>query len=255
MYTELILGVEFKQNTPEYIINALNYVINNKTGLPELEKEVNDFIEEYDLFTLFYCTSAYFPSDPYSLFNLDKFDNTWHLTSRANLKNGGRIEKFLEFIKDYVEGGSGPSNLFAIVQYEEAEFPDLWFPTGKCKYDHKEFENYYNTQLEKFYALFSKLRKQICPDFVVTEEILSEYGLTPGEYTYHDALRVHIDEIIKRLTSTYEDNYNHAMNMNAELIHKLHNAELELMYSEKEIEELQKTIVDLQNRLNDKEIH
>jgi hypothetical protein len=46
-----------------------------------------------------------------------------------------QIEKFIEYIKPYVIQGSGfvNHNIFAYVQYEEAEFPTIYALDGTYK--------------------------------------------------------------------------------------------------------------------------
>ena len=46
MYTELIFGATLKENTPTYITQALDSVINNKVNV-NLSNEVKQFIDEY----------------------------------------------------------------------------------------------------------------------------------------------------------------------------------------------------------------
>ena len=59
----------------------------------------------------------------------------YRISTRANLKNYKRqIEKFIEYIKPYIEQGSGfDHNIFAYVQYEEAEFPTIYALDGTYK--------------------------------------------------------------------------------------------------------------------------
>ena len=86
MYTELILGIEFKKDTPEYIIEAFNYLINKVDGA-EISNEALKFIDEYQVSLMLHGCSAYFAVDcPNYAFWEEKFDNCWHLSSRSNLK-------------------------------------------------------------------------------------------------------------------------------------------------------------------------
>ena len=113
MYTELILGIEFSKDTPEYIIEAFDYII-NKHYDGEISEDARQFIDEYSVSLMLQGCSYYFAvNKPNYAFWQDKFDEAWHLSSRANLKNGGRIEKFLTFITPYVSYGSGQNNVFA----------------------------------------------------------------------------------------------------------------------------------------------
>jgi len=245
MYTELILGIEFSKDTPEYITEAFDYLI-NKDDDAEISDDAQIFIEEYQVSMMIFGCSYYFAvSNPNYAFWKDKYDKTWHLSSRANLKNGGRIEKFLNFIKDYVADGSGPRHLFAYVQYEESEFPTLWFPEGKCEYSPTDFERFYDDQVSKYYQTFSTIYNEICPDFVVTEEILKENGLQPDTYNYHDVMRIGITEIVRRLKQPYEDRLIETMALNAKLIRAQGDWNYEKMELEYEIKALQEEIENL----------
>ena len=51
MYTELILGIEFKEDTPEYIIEAIDCLI-NKSDKGIISDEAQNFIDEYDSYAL-----------------------------------------------------------------------------------------------------------------------------------------------------------------------------------------------------------
>lgn len=250
MYTELILGAQLKKDTPSYIIEAFDYVI-NKDDSAEISDEAKTFIDEYSLYTLFYCTSYYFGViDSTRSFRYDSIAGQWCISTRANLKNGGRIEKFLEFIKDYIEDGSGPTNIFAYVQYEESDFPTLWTPSGKYSYDASGFEEYYNKQVNEYYSLFNKLYYGICKDFAITPEILEQYGLTADTYTQHDGLRIGLEEMLKRMTASQDENYK-------ALMERMHDQNDEIFSLQQENASLNYRLTLLQeklDRLNKKEV-
>ncbi len=57
-----------------------------------------------------------------------KISDTWNLSSRANLKNyDDEIEKFLNWIKPFLEQGSGERDFYAIVCYEEQAEPTIYY--------------------------------------------------------------------------------------------------------------------------------
>lgn len=157
MYTEFIFGCALSKDTPKICIDALDYVINGQDKKPKYEnpetweeKEYNEkfieristddeiqaFIGEYDFGRLF-CSDSYYFGAPVSSkkFYQDYIDKTYRISTRANLKNYNRqIEKFIEYIKPYVIQGSGfDHNIFAYVQYEEAEFPTIYALDGTYK--------------------------------------------------------------------------------------------------------------------------
>lgn len=58
----------------------------------------------------------------------DENGSQWHISSRTNLKNyEGEIESFLQWIKPYIESGSGAKEMYAIVTYEESEEPTIYY--------------------------------------------------------------------------------------------------------------------------------
>lgn len=49
----------------------------------------------------------------------DEISKCYHISTRSNIKNyENEIELFLDWIKPYIEYGSGVRNLYAIVTYE-----------------------------------------------------------------------------------------------------------------------------------------
>ncbi len=156
MYTEFIFGCSLLMDTPKICIDAIDYVINGAEKQPkyenpteweeinynnfyiertEPEEEIEKFIEEYDLYRLFNSSSYYFGAPVSRKFYYDCIDKTYKISMRANLKNyRHQIQNFIEYIKPYVEGGSGyEHNIFAYVQYEEDEFPTIYGTDGTYK--------------------------------------------------------------------------------------------------------------------------
>ena len=136
MYTELILGCEFSKNTPDVLIKALDHVINYPEE--EVDMNVQKFIREYDLNYLLFGSSYYFGVNRSSaMFWKDTIDNSYHISTRSNIKNyTNQIEKFLEYIKPYVERGSGYEHrIYAYVQYESDEFPTVYAWDGRYEFD------------------------------------------------------------------------------------------------------------------------
>ena len=123
MYTELIFGVVLKKDTPDQVIKALKYMIG------ETEKP-NDFpLPDGRCEWLFQGGSYYFAiNDSVTKMWIDKIDKQWHISTRSNIKNyEGEIETFLEWIKPYIDGGSGRRNFYAITIYEEASVPTIYY--------------------------------------------------------------------------------------------------------------------------------
>lgn len=124
MYTELIFGAGLKKDTPENVIEVLKYMVG------DTEEKPKDFpLPEGRCERLFRGSSYYFGvNEPLWKMWKDDIGENWVLSTRSNIKNyGGEIEAFLEWIKPYIDGGSGYRDMYAIVTYEEAESPDIYY--------------------------------------------------------------------------------------------------------------------------------
>ena len=125
MYTELILGIELKKDTPVEVIDTIKHLI--------MEKEIDNplFKTKYykDSYGFLCCGSYYFAVNRcVNNFRFDDISNTWILSSRSNQKNyKNDIESFLEWIKPYIEAGSGGRDMYAIVIYEENDEPTIYY--------------------------------------------------------------------------------------------------------------------------------
>lgn len=200
MYTELIFGATLKEKTPTYATQALDWVINDNVD-GKLSDEAKQFIEEYSLSKLIWCTSYYFgahSNKPSCVF--DKTANRWCISFRANCKNyKGEIEKFIEFIKPYVEYGSGLTNIFAIVQYEEDDYPTLYGIEDKYEYLDKERITTDRKLANKLIEIINDLYYFGSPDLVIDENKLKEYGIDEADVNTIDGYRIMVDVIKKRL--------------------------------------------------------
>jgi hypothetical protein len=124
MYTELIFGADLKEDTPKNVIEALKYMIG------DTEEKPNDFpLPDGRCEWLFRGASYYFGVNrPVSKMWFDDISKNWALSTRSNIKNyGSEIEAFLEWIKPYIDSGSGSRDMYAIVTYEEAEAPNIYY--------------------------------------------------------------------------------------------------------------------------------
>lgn len=121
MYTELIFGAELKKETPKNVIEDLKIMVDG--DLDKTSKEVAEFNR------VFRISSYYFGiSEPVNKIWFDDISDTWKLSTRSNIKNyGSEIESFLEWIKPWIESGSGSRDFYAIVTYEEQEEPTIYY--------------------------------------------------------------------------------------------------------------------------------
>lgn len=200
MYTELIFGATLKENTPTYITQAFDCVINDRANA-NWSDEVNQFIAEYSISKLIWCTSYYFGAHynkPSCVF--DKIAERWCISFRANCKNyQNEIERFIEFIKPYVEYGSGPTNIFAIVQYEEDDYPTLYGTEDKYEYLDKERITSDRKFANELIGIVNDLYNFGSPDLVIDDNKLKEYGIDEDNYNTIDGYKIMVDVIKNRL--------------------------------------------------------
>lgn len=200
MYTELIFGATLKEKTPTYVTQALDSVINDRTNV-NLSDEVKQFIDEYSISKLIWCSSYYFgahDNKPSCVF--DKIAGRWCISFRANCKNyQNEIEKFIGFIKPYVEYGSGPTNIFAIVQYEESDYPTLYGTEDKYEYLDEERITTDRKFANELIDIVNDLYYFGSPDLVIDKHKLKEYGIDEDDYNTIDGYKIMVDVIKNRL--------------------------------------------------------
>ena len=124
MYTELIFGAELKKETPTEVIEALKYMIGDTDEKPNNFPLPNGGCE-----WLFKGGSCYFAiNNAVSKMWFDNIDNQWHISTRSNIKNyENEIETFLEWIRPYIDGGSGTRDMYAMVIYKEQDVPNIYY--------------------------------------------------------------------------------------------------------------------------------
>lgn len=122
MYTELIFGAQFKEDTPKEVIDALRYMAGHDIPEPSsypMKGERNPLNGGSYYFAV---------TDPVVKMWQDGINGSWILSSRANIKNyEGEIDKFLTWVKPYIEQGSGSREFYAVVTYEESENPTIHY--------------------------------------------------------------------------------------------------------------------------------
>lgn len=118
MYTELIFGCSLKEDTPNEVIERLDRMINDP-----------DFFSDFNF--IFRGGSYYFGvNKPVSSLRKDYISGQWVISTRSNIKNyNNEIERFLYWIKPYIDQGSGYRDMYAIVTDEEAEEPTIYYLT------------------------------------------------------------------------------------------------------------------------------
>jgi hypothetical protein len=130
-YTELILGARLKEKTPIEVIEILSFMIGERESLTS---ESNFYLEqlgldEDDLGYILYSSSYYFGvSETHSVLLYDEIIKCYHISLRSNCKNyENQIERFLKWLKPYIDKGSGKRDMYAIVTLEDAMDSDIYY--------------------------------------------------------------------------------------------------------------------------------
>lgn len=105
MYTELVLGVDLFRNTPEEVIDILEYMIEGNLT------DVRSGISNHPLFktnkwrSMLRCYSIYFGGDTISKLVKPSYSfDMYHLSVRSNIENyESEIELFLNWLNPYID--------------------------------------------------------------------------------------------------------------------------------------------------------
>jgi len=127
-YTEFVFACELKDNVPEDVVQILKFIIlDESTGesvpLPDHELFATDRWHCIGL-----CSSYYFAfTEPCSNLVYDEISKSWKVVIRSSLKNYcNEIEKFVDWLKPYIERGSGRNrNFLGYWMNEDGEEPTL----------------------------------------------------------------------------------------------------------------------------------
>ena len=121
MYTELIFGARLKTDTPKEVICTLRYMVGDieKPEILAFDSNKNPLIGGSSYFGVISGATKMYYKDT---------AKCWVLSSRANIKNCDRyIESFLEWIKPFVDSGSGNRNMYAITIREDQSKPTVYY--------------------------------------------------------------------------------------------------------------------------------
>lgn len=128
-YSELIFGAGLKENTPKEIIDAIKWLLDNTKDESDYPAVLPQDLKESRLSWMFNSGGSYYfgSISGYSEFKYDEIGNFWRLNARFNIKNyENEIEGFLNWIKPYLEQGSGGKEFYAIVTTEDGE-PKIYY--------------------------------------------------------------------------------------------------------------------------------
>ena len=121
MYTELIFGASLKTDTPKEVIDTLRYMVGDIEQPEKLafDSNRNPLRGGSHYFGVISGATKMYYND---------IAKCWVLSSRANIKNyDSDIETFLEWIKPFVDSGSGDRDMYAITIYEEQSEPTVYY--------------------------------------------------------------------------------------------------------------------------------
>lgn len=130
MYTELMLGVSFKKETPDKIINAINHMAKDIDGPgPDMDHALFFTRDERWRWMLKSASSYYFEAKACLVWTLDEITSRHYLTVITSIKNYEKEwELFLDFIAPWVD----EDGFAGYMRYEEADDPSLiYFVDGK----------------------------------------------------------------------------------------------------------------------------
>ena len=125
MYTQLVLGVELKSDTPETVIDILEYMIGHKPENQGIILPDHEFFQCNRWDFVLRCDSYYF--DWTTRMNLDRDDlypeyPKYCLTGCSNLKNyDDEIAKFLLWLAPYID----TNGFLGLTRYEDTDTPTL----------------------------------------------------------------------------------------------------------------------------------
>ena len=132
MYTEIIFGAGLKKDTPKNVIGVLQRMIDGEDLVDNLPD--HEFFKSQRTWLIRSGGSYYFPGCIEPKFWFDDISKNWFLHFRTNIKNyDSEIEKFLDWIKPYIDQGVGSRGFYAIVTYEEQNEPTIYYLTEVSK--------------------------------------------------------------------------------------------------------------------------
>lgn len=125
MYTELVLAVELKKDTPESVINILNYMVEYDDETPETENH-KLFSDTTRWEFMLRSDSYYFDGITNTILKYDDISKSYYLTVRCNLKNySDEIELFVEWVSKYVQKDKDVPQFVGYKRYETDNEPEL----------------------------------------------------------------------------------------------------------------------------------
>lgn len=115
MYTEIYVNVDFKDDTPDDVINTVRAICNQDHESSFLKDKPNRW------FMLFNNGSCYHTLTSVANLTFDKIGGHWSLLGKGDIKNyENEIQEFFDFIKPWCE-----NDFIGYYRYEESRTPTL----------------------------------------------------------------------------------------------------------------------------------
>lgn len=132
MYTEVAIGVEFKEDAPKSVIDILSWMAD-----PDADDKPQPPVTDHALFKTERWTwmlrsggSYYFDAQPSLVWRYDDISRSWFLTVWTNIKNySSEWQAFLDFIGPHL--CYDYRRFIGYYRYEEEEDPTLLYADGK----------------------------------------------------------------------------------------------------------------------------
>lgn len=120
MYTSIVISARLKPSTSDAIIETISHLLNGHI-------HIKDVLGDEALRNPLDGTSAIFPESASSL-QPTKHPDGHTLNVVSHIKNyHSEIEGFIKWLRPHVESGHGACEWWAIVTYEEAERPTIYY--------------------------------------------------------------------------------------------------------------------------------
>lgn len=132
-YTEIFFRSALRRDVPEDVVNALMYLvgdISEETALSAYPLPDHEFFRMSRWGMVGNGGSAYFPVTANQL-HLDPSSGQWSIFILANLKNGGEIDAFFDWIDPYCDAVEGAFLGYEL--YEENLEPMIFVKTSPWK--------------------------------------------------------------------------------------------------------------------------
>lgn len=121
MYTEIYVNIDFKDDTPDEVINTVRAICNGDYDSPRLQDKPSRWG------CLFQNGSYYHTLTSVGSLTFDEIGNHYSLLGKGNIKNyESEIQQFFEFIKPWCENG-----FIGYYRHEEDLEPTLVYSTDE----------------------------------------------------------------------------------------------------------------------------